>query len=220
MNEYIIRQATLKDIEFLADVVIGAEKSNSDKLSYSTLFNLPEKKVKELIIAMFDEEIDGCEFSVSSYLITEYNGVPAAGFSAWVEGLIDNIPSKVLKANLINYTFDAESKAFLQTKAHMIKPILSEREPLTLQYEYLMVTPEHRGKHLANGLINKLEEYALAAFPDLTKAQVQVFKNNTAAIKTYQNNGFEIVKSYKATDPAIFDYLPFDEKLIMEKKIK
>ena len=95
MNEYIIRKAALKDISFLADIVIAAEKGNSDKLSYSTLFNLSEKKVKELIIAMFEEEIDGCEFSLSSYLITEYNGLPVAGFGAWVEGLSENTPSKI-----------------------------------------------------------------------------------------------------------------------------
>ena len=32
MNEYIIRKAALKDISFLADIVIAAEKGNSDKL--------------------------------------------------------------------------------------------------------------------------------------------------------------------------------------------
>lgn len=219
MNEYIIRKAALKDISFLADIVIAAEKGNSDKLSYSTLFNLSEKKVKELIIAMFEEEIDGCEFSLSSYLITEYNGLPVAGFGAWVEGLSENTPSKILKSNLISFTFSRESIEYLQTKSHIIKAVLSEREPMTLQYEYLMVSPDHRGKHLANGLINQLEQNAFLVYPELKKAQVQVFKNNANAIKTYQNNGFEIAKSFKASDPDIFNYLPFDEKLIMEKKI-
>ena len=44
-----------------------AEKSNSNKLSYSTLFNISQKTAYEMIIKMFGEaDIDYCEFSVSS----------------------------------------------------------------------------------------------------------------------------------------------------------
>ena len=85
MGHYLIRKAEIKDIQFLTEVVIAAEKSNSDKLSYSTLFNLAEKKVKELIRAMFEEEIDGCDFSLSSFCVAEYNGEAIGGFGGWIE---------------------------------------------------------------------------------------------------------------------------------------
>ena len=52
MDEYLIREAVKRDIPFLADTVIAAEKGRSDKLSYSTLFNISESKAKELIIAI------------------------------------------------------------------------------------------------------------------------------------------------------------------------
>ena len=89
MSDYILREATLSDIPFLTEAVIAAEKSNSDKLSYSTLFNVSEDKARELIMSMFDEEIEGCELSIDSFLIAEYNGFPAATFGAWIEGFDD-----------------------------------------------------------------------------------------------------------------------------------
>lgn len=76
MNEYLIRKAKAADIPFLADVVIASEKGMSDNLSFTTLFNIPEDRAKELIINMFEEEIDGCELSLSSFIVTEYNGQP------------------------------------------------------------------------------------------------------------------------------------------------
>jgi len=217
MSEYVIREASYKDIHFLADVVIEAEKGMSNKLSYSTLFNVPEDKVKDLIVSMFEEEIDGCELSVSSFFIAEYNAEPVAAFGGWIESLDGSMPSKVLKSNLISYTFGKECIAFLITKAGLISDLVSEREPLALQLEYLFVSENHRGKKLSDGLIQKLEENARLSYPALEKAQVQVFKNNISAIKVYQKNGFKIAKSYKANDVNVLQYLPFDEKYVMEK---
>jgi ribosomal protein S18 acetylase RimI-like enzyme len=220
MSEYLIRTATKEDLPFLAELIIAAEKGNSDKLSFTTLFNLSEEEVRNLIITMLDEEIDGCEFSLSSYLITEYNGLPVAGFGSWIEGLDGRLPSKILKSNLISYTFPKQSIEFLKTKAHIIKDVLAEREPMTLQLEYLFVSENHRGKRLANGLIQKIEENALGIYPGLEKAHVQLFKNNINAVGVYKKNGFEIVKSYKSNNVEIFNYLPHDEKYVMEKKLK
>ena len=59
MDGYTIRKAIPKDIPFLADVVIAAEKGMSDKLSYATLFNFSETEVKALVINMLEEENDG-----------------------------------------------------------------------------------------------------------------------------------------------------------------
>ena len=219
MNEYLIREAIQKDIPFLADIVIAAEKGNSDKLSFSTLFNLTEKKVKDLIIAMFDEEIDGCEFSLSSFLITECKGEPVAGFGAWIEGFKESMPSKILKSNLISYTFGKENMEYFKSKSYLIKDMIAERGKGTLQFEYLFVSNNHRGKRLADRLIQKHEENALITYPELKKAQVQLFKNNRNAINVYERNGFEILKTNKSDQKDIADYLPFNEKYIMEKKL-
>ena len=53
MIKYNFRRARKKDIPFLAEIVIEAEKSNSNKLSYSTLFNISQKTAYKWIIKMF-----------------------------------------------------------------------------------------------------------------------------------------------------------------------
>lgn len=62
-----------------------------------------------LIISMLEEEIDGCELTLSSYYGNEYKKEPVSGSSPWIEGFGGCMPSKILKSNLISYTFGKES---------------------------------------------------------------------------------------------------------------
>jgi hypothetical protein len=220
MSEYVIRRAENKDIPFLATAIIAAEKGRSDKMSFSTLFNLTEEKVKELIIKMLEEEIDGCELSVSSFLVADFEHAPIAAFGAWIEAFDGNMPSKILKSNLILNTFDKESIEYFKTKASIIKDILIEREPLTLQLEYIYIADKHIGKGLDNEFIIKSEQLALDSYPALEKVQGQLYKNNILAIIALRKKNFNIAKSTKSNNPEILDYLPFSEKLLMEKKLK
>ena len=218
MNAYLIRKATTGDIPFLVAVVVAAEKSGSDKLSYCTLFGIHEQTAGDFIKAMFEEEIDGCEFSVSSFLIAEYAGKPVAAFGGWIETLNeDELPSKILKSNLISYTFGREAMEFLKSKAVFISELVSEREPLTLQLEYLYVVAEHRGKGIPGMLIEALEKAAFQQYPALKKAQVQVYGNNAGAINVYKKSGFQIQQVYKANNQEVLTLLPYNEKCIMQK---
>lgn len=220
MDEYLIRKAIPGDIPFLADVIIASEKGRSENLSFTTLFNVPEDKAKELIINMLEEEIDGCELSLSSFYVTEYKGQPVSGSGAWIEGFGGCMPSKILKSNLISYTFGTESIEFLKTKSHIIKDVMVDREPMTLQLEYFHIVHEHQGKGLDAGLMERIEADALAMYPELEKAQCQIFKNNVFAIKILLRYGYKIVKSYKSDNKEIFDYLPYNEKCLIEKSYK
>ncbi|HMX78928.1 MAG TPA: hypothetical protein PLG91_01365 [Ferruginibacter sp.] len=218
MSEYLIRKAKPSDIPFLADVVIASEKAMSDRLSFTTLFNKPEEKVKQLIIQMFEEEVDGCELSLSSFIVTEFEGQPISGSGAWIEGFNGNMPSGILKSNLISYTFGKESIEYLKTKSHIVKDVMIDREPMTLQLEYFHIKNEHLGKGLDDLLMKRIEENALAEYPELKKVQCQIFKNSVFSIKILLRHGFRIVGSYKSDNDDIFDYLPFNVKLLMEKE--
>lgn len=217
MDGYIIRKAEAADIPFLADVVIASEKGMSDRLSFSTLFNLPEEKIKGLVVSMLEEEIDGCELSVSSFVVTEYEGKPVSGSGAWIEGFGGCLPSKILKSNLISYTFGPESIEFLKTKADIVKGVLVDREPMTLQLEYFHIAKEHQGKGLDTALMNFIEENAFAACPGLKKGQCQIFKNSVFAIKILLRHGYKIARAFKSENEEIFDYLPYNEKYLTEK---
>jgi ribosomal protein S18 acetylase RimI-like enzyme len=170
---------------------------------------------------MFEEEIDGCEFSISSFLIVEYQGKPVAAFGGWIETMNeDETASKLLKSNLISYTFGREALEFLKTKASVISELVTEREPFALQLEYLYVDAGHRGKNLSALLIDALEKRAIAMYPALKKIQVQVYSNNIPAITIYKKTGFEIASTSKSNHPEVLEFLPWNEKYIMQKTIK
>lgn len=219
MTSYIFRKATTNDIPFLADIVVNAEKGNSDKFSLSELLNISESRVRELIISMFEENVDGCEFSVQSYLLCELEGKPIAGFAGWIECYKEPIPSKVLKSNLMAFTFGASAIQTLLSKKEIINDLSIERTPLTFQLEYLYVSEMHRGKQIADLIISKHINNAIEEYSDLKYAQVQVFKNNYSAINVYTRNNFEIESEYKSDHKEVLSYLPFDSKYRMQRKI-
>ena len=218
MEDYTFRKATAGDIPFLAEVIIAAEKGSSTILGFSTLFNLPEERIKELIISMLEEEIDGCEFSLSSFYLATFNGVPVAGTSSWIEAH-ENPPSKLLKSNLLSYTFPRESFDFFRDKAPLLQGMTLERDPETLQFEYGFTSAEHRGKGLITFLLTEIMEQTKKNFPGIKKAQVQCFANNIPSVKQLSKLGFEVTRSVKSDDPGILKFLPFNEKLFLEKNI-
>ena len=68
-NKYIIRKATLDDVEFIATVIIEAEKSMTNNFGLANFFELSEEDIRKYIIQILEEEVDGCEFSLSSFFV-------------------------------------------------------------------------------------------------------------------------------------------------------
>ena len=102
MKDLILRKATIHDISFLIETIIEAEKAGTDILSYATIFELTELEIKNYLEAILREEIDGCELSISSFLVAEKNKNLIAASCAWVE-CAEGVPSRILKGNLLNY---------------------------------------------------------------------------------------------------------------------
>ena len=153
-EEYLIKKATIKDVDFLADVIIGAEKSFTKNLGLSNFFELSEEKVKELIIAMLKEKIDGCEFSISSFFIAFYNEKPVGAVGGWLEGFYTGMSSNLVKSNLIHFIFPKENVVKAHAKMEMIKEMLQiERPSGTYQIEYGYVDNDHRGKRITDRLM-------------------------------------------------------------------
>ncbi len=220
MEDYLFRRAAIEDVSFIAEVIIEAEKSSSGNLSFSSLFNLTEDEVKALLIKMLNEEIEGCEFSISSYIVAEYNNKPVAAIGAWIEEFDGNLPSAILKANLISSIFPKESLQYLKSKLDIISELQIEREKLALQLEYSYVINEHRGKGLYGKIIHKLIDEALIQCPELKKVQFQVYKTTSQVIGFFEKQNYQIVKIFKSNHPDILNYLPCGEKLLMEKTFK
>lgn len=156
MSEEIkIRRATLNDVDFLVDTIVAAEKSGTDNFGLAKLFELSEGEMRTYIKAMLEEEVDGCEFSVSSFLVAEHQGRVVSAFAGWVEGQNeDGMSSALLKSNLIGYCLPMENVMKSQSKSDIVRPLQIEREEGTYQLEYSYTMPEYRGKGIMKDIIN------------------------------------------------------------------
>lgn len=216
-KDYSIRKATIDDVGFLTDVIISAEKSMTDNLGLANFFEVSEEHLRSLIIAMFEEEIDGCEFCVSSFFVVCFKNRPIAALSGWLEAYYDDMPSALLKSNLINATFPIENIKKGILKFDIIKDIQYERQKETYQFEYSHVDSEHRGKYLINRLIDAHLENAKKLNPKLKKAQLQPFENNKTMVKIAELSGFKTIKIFESKNNEILKYFPYNVKLLMEK---
>lgn len=217
-NKIVIRQATLQDVEFIATTIIEAEKSSTDKIGPANYFEIPESDYRKYIIQMLEEEIDGCEISISSFVVAEYDGKVVAAQSGWLEGdNEDHAPSAILKSNLFAFTLPKENLLKGHDKVDIVKDIIVEREMGTYQFENSYTAPEFRGHHI----ISILDEYQAkkAKEKGASKVQVTVCKGNDKALKARIRSGFHVVRSYTSKHPLIWDYYPDDTLLLLEYEL-
>lgn len=218
MDEVIIRKATSGDIDFLAETIVAAEKSGTDNFGLAKLFELSEDEMRDCIKVMLDEEIEGCEFSISSFLVAEHQGKVVSAFAGWIEGENeDELPSAILKSNLVGFCLPVENVKCSQSKADIVRPLQIEREEGTYQLEYSYTLPNYRGKGILGAIIDAHEQEAVSK--GVGKMQVHVFDNNPAAIMAYKKMGFKEAKRYESIHPETSLYFPSNVELLMEKEL-
>lgn len=213
-----IRQATLDDVDFIATTIIESGKSSTDKIGSANYFELSEEDYRKYLIQMLEEEIDGCELSISSYAIAEYDGRVVAARGGWMEGdNDDSAPSSMLRSNLFAYILPKENLLKGQSKHEIIKDIVIERDMGVYQFECSYTIPEFRGFHILAELDNYHIVRALAK--GAKKIQTGVYKDNEKSLKARKRSGFYAVKSYTSHHPEIKDYYPDDTILLMERTL-
>lgn len=220
-SKIIIRRATINDIDFILDTIVAAEKSGTDNFGLANLFEVSESEMRNYIKGMLEEEVDGCELSLSSFLVAEVEGEVVAAFGGWIEGKNeDEMPSALLKANLINYYLPKEKVLASMEKSDIVKPLQIDREEGAYQLEYSYTKPEYRGKGIMKAIIEQhISEYQATAAMGGGKIQVHVFENNPSAIRTYTKCGFSITKKYESKDGRVLKYFPSNVELLMEKTV-
>lgn len=218
MNNFIFRDATIDDIPFLVETIIQAEKSGTDKLSYSTIFGLSEDEVSNYLAEMLNEEIDGCELSISSFLIAESNGIVAAALSAWIEGS-EGLPSSVLKGNLLNYTLPKHCIESAIKVNEIIRDIHIEYTPYTIQIGAGYVAADFRGNKLLGLLTEAIILKLVQIKPDISEVWAQIFSCNIPSLRTYENAGFRIISDKESSNNDILRFLPSNKKLLLKKDL-
>lgn len=218
MENFTFRNATINDIPFLVDTIIEAEKSGTNILTYSTFFGITEDETRKYLAKMLEEEIDGCELSISSFLLAEFETKVVAAVAAWIEGT-EGISSTVLKGNLLNYTLPKEALRKAVSLNAMVRQLHIEYIPNTIQIGLVYVAKANRGRNLVSLLINKQIENLLRKNTDPTGVYVQVFGNNLAAIKAYEKSGFRKVLNKESVDKEIMKYMPSRSKVLMKREL-
>ncbi len=213
MNEYTIREATINDIDFIIEAIIEAEKSGSETLSYSKVFNLNEAEIREIFHAMLLEEIDGCEFSISSYLIAETETEIAGTIGAWIENKEN--PSSFIKSNLIGYFLPKSSLAYAAQEAKVTSELIIDHVQEALSFVIVYVRPPHRG----NNLFKLLADSHINRNEGIAELSIQVMSNNLKAIKSYERYGFRKSFEIKSVNENIKRFLPYNEKILMKKSL-
>lgn len=215
-DKIVIRPAKLSDVEFIATTIVEAEKSNTDRLGSANCFEITEEEYKHYLMQMLEEEVDGCEISLSSFLVAEYDGEPVAASAGWIEcDNEDNMPSAIIKSNLYGYFLPKEKLLIGAQKSDIIKGIQIEREPGAYQLENSFTKPDFRGLHIRRKLEKAHMDRAIEK--GVKKLQAHVFLNNHSSMIGCQNNGFTVVKQYVSTHPLTKELYPGDTIVLLER---
>lgn len=209
----VLRKACLDDINFLVETIWEAEKSNSDKCGFANFFGLSEIEAKHYITEMLEEEIDGCEFSVDSFMLAIKNGVPVAAAGGWIEGdNSSNQSSSILKANLIGFILPNENIDISIQNSSLAEGLQIVRTLGTLQIEYVYCKPEVRGQGITKTLLKELMKSHKGK-----DVEIQVYGENFSAIALYEALGFKILKKSESRNPETIQIFPSNIKCLMKK---
>ncbi len=212
----MIRRANTTDIDFLITAIIEAEKSGSEMISYCGIFNITEAELIKALRNMLDENVEGQELCISSFMIAEENGEKAAALAAWVEGKTGRSASAI-KNDLLIYFLDRQKVLLATENISLMNEIGIDRTPGTLQIESVYTAPKFRGKGLSKQLIEaQITDYQKSG-DKFEKVQVFLLGNNIAATKSYEKAGFTIVKTKQAANKAINKILSSDTRVLMER---
>lgn len=218
INNFTIRSAKISDVPFLVDTIIEAEKAGTDKLSYATIFQISEEETRKYITEMLLEEVDGCELSISSFLVAEKEGQVAAALSAWIEGN-EGISSSILKGNLLNYTLPKECIKNAMQINSIIGEIHIESIPNTIQIGAGYVAPVFRGNALLGILNTEILKRLKNSNSTISYVYAQIFDCNIPSIKTYEKANFEVVMVKESLNKTILNFLPSNKKFLLRRKL-
>lgn len=181
-----IRKAEAKDLPFIIEAIIESEKSGGDIFPYSAALGVSISRFSQILMDVFDEEINDQPWCLEHWYIAESpDGSAAAGLSSWEEGK-GGISSDMLKAQTLNYFLKNEWQDS-QDNLKVLSSVTIARKTQYMQLEHLYTHPSHRGKgymkNLINGVINTFRK---------SNFEIQVLESNKNAVSLYEYIGFSV----------------------------
>ncbi len=216
-NPLVFREAEEKDIPFLIETIVAAEKSGTDVFSYSKIFELPESEIRKILADILAEDATGQELCYSDYLMAEYEGKVAGAVAGWIEGESGQ-PGTIIKGTLFKYFIPAENLEKAAAKMSYINEVHHHWKQGALIIDIGLTLPEFRGKGILASLMKEKERQLLERRPDVKYSQIHVLKSNAVAFKIYSGLGYTVLLEKASTHPEIvLQWLPCDKNIVMEK---
>ena len=215
MDDIIIRQAIPEDIPFLAKTIVEAEKSGTEHAIMAKYFGISDDDLLKYMERALEEETDGCEFSVSSYIVADYKGRAVSTQAGWMEGYYDGIPSEVIKSNLLMYVLPREVILGTKERAEIAKTLHVGRDMGTYQLEFSYTEPEVRGRNLVQRVI--MEHCRRAKYQYHARyIRCHQMEINEKSVRSKENFGFHLLKRVVSNDPRILEIYPDNVLRVIE----
>ena len=216
-QEYKIRKAEKKDTSFLINAIIEADKSGKSSSSYCNLLSISEADFFEILVAIFEEELEDVEFGFSSfYVVTDIENNPIASCSVWIEGE-NGIPSWQQRMMALRSFCKKESIDHMLSLQASIKGFMPERSSSTIQLESVYVAPNYRGQGIVTFLLKYIiDKYVVS--DDRAVFEVMTYSNNQSAINLYTKLGFECIEKTLITSEIVNSIYSSNVMIKFEKK--
>jgi translation initiation factor 4G len=211
-----VRRATDADIPFLVEAITEAEASGSQQISYREIFSLNDRELKDLLTSILSEAIQGCGWSPSEFLIAEQDREAVACCAAWIEAA-GGLSSSIIKSQLLIEFLGQEKWGTSKDNLAAAAEINIERTAGVLQIESVYTQHRYRGNGLSGTLIR--EHLSQAAKNGTRSAEIQLMKNNAAAIKAYQKAGFAFRSEKGSENTKLEKLLPYHTKVVMVRDL-
>ena len=213
-----VRKAKSSDIPFLITSIIEADKSGTNKSSYCSLLNITETELSDLLRKVFELELDGFEFCVSSFCVLEYKNELVGALASWIE-YENGIPSWQNRMLSIREEANPDSFSHLLKMNETSANLIPERTHFSLQIESLYIIPEFRGMGLFKLMLDFHYENSIIHFKNLHSIELIVYDNNVAALNSYSKLGFNIIKKTKLNNQVINSIFPSNGMFLISKSI-
>ncbi len=217
MDNLVIRQAEEKDIDFIIETIIEADKSGSNVISACNILNVNEKEYKDILKNILNDNIEGQEYGLSGFLVAELDNIPIGALGSWIEGAV-GISSYILYSNILLFYLDKGKIPSILEKFKITKELSFRRETGAIQMEYGYVREEFRRRGVYTRLILESIKRYYPENKNIKKAQGICFKDNYKSLNASLKIGFKIIDSKLSENNNIKNIFPYYEKVLLELK--
>ena len=187
-NDIVIRRATKEDIPFLASIILLAETSGSELISYRKMFLLSDDELLKGFEMALNNEQEGHGLTYLSFIIAECGGKQAAAACGYIEGEFGSSNHLMTGALITGFGTEKVVEAYKSNAVY--KNVQIAKTLGSLQIDSVATLPDFRGKGLFKMIFD--EHIKNAKSKKCEQLEIQVWAGNDTAIAAYKKLGCEI----------------------------